>query len=913
MKKKFMLVLLLFSLMVGISPRSITQAQTTSTQGDQFEQGNYDLQAEFPFGQSWNKNSPYAGTDVNKVKWEYKLYFNDGSNGNLVQSFSSPPAIGRDGTVYAANQNGKLYAFNKDGSIKWVKEDMVTAHTTPVIAKDGTIYVAGIKFTAVNPDGSIKWQVNDVNIQDTPIIDSKGTIYVRNIKTNKLEAYNSNGTQQWASNEISEGKVGTNSMLISKDGIIYTLITDDKANYLYAHDKNGKELWKKTFEGAGRVPGFSLGLKNELYINDGNILYVLDKDGNEIKKWSTQSANHSSSAPTIYSKDGTIYVGGTDGIFAYNPDYTLKWKYSAGVVTESPVIDKNGIVYFKASNEIHALNPDGTLKWKMPLALTNTNANNSMTIGADGTLYIVGAGGSLIDDSYYYSLIAIGDTYIDKVCTKESTSMEVLKSLEAKSRNAKLTEEEKKEARDILNKLSSITQGEQGKKEVRDILNKLSNITQGEQFEQGKYDLQAEAPFGQNWNRNSPYAGTGDPKVKWEYKTFYINNYEYHGHQQFRGQPAIGRDGTIYIGNSNKKLYAFNKDGSIKWVKDGMADMDGSPVIGEDGTIYVPGYKLTALNPDGSIKWKKDKNVLETPIIDSDGTIYVLNYRDDKLEALNPDGSTKWVSNKVSDSIYISNSMRMSKDGTIYTLIKNTYLTDIYAHDKENGKELWKKTLKGHHHGFNLGLNGELFINGGLGNSENDVVTVLDKGGNLVKQWTQDPKSTYGTSSTPVINSKDGTIYIGGNDGLYAYNPDYTLKWKYTSNRPIHESPIIDKNGVIYFKSDTELYAVNSDGTLKWKLQHALKQTSGNNSIIIDKDGNLYTTGDGSEKDNSYDSIIAIGDSYTDNVCTKESTFMEVLKSLEAKSKNAKLTEEEKKEAREILNKISNDLDKKDN
>ncbi|MEH7460253.1 hypothetical protein V7183_24540, partial [Bacillus sp. JJ1127] len=96
----------------------------------------------------------------------------------------------------------------------------------------------------------------------------------------------------------------------------------------------------------------------------------------------------------------------------------------------------------------------GTLKWKMPLALTNTSANNSITIGADGTLYTVGAGGLLIDDSYYYSLIAIGDSYIDKVCTKESTSMEVLKSLEAKSENAKLTEDEKKEARDILKRLS---------------------------------------------------------------------------------------------------------------------------------------------------------------------------------------------------------------------------------------------------------------------------------------------------------------------------------------------------------------------------------------------------------------------------------------------------------------------------
>ncbi|HDX9591135.1 TPA: PQQ-like beta-propeller repeat protein [Bacillus pseudomycoides] len=490
--------------------------------------------------------------------------------------------------------------------------------------------------------------------------------------------------------------------------------------------------------------------------------------------------------------------------------------------------------------------------------------------------------------------------------------MEVLKSLEAKSKNAKLTEEEKKEARDILNKLSSNTQGEQEKKEARDILNKLSSNTQGEQFEQGKYDLQAEFPFGQNWNRNSPYAGTETNKVKWEYKLFYSKG----SIQQFQGQPAIDRDGTIYIGNQNHKLYAFNKDGSIKWIKDNLADMSGSPVIGEDGTIYVPGYKLTALNPDGSIKWQKDKNVQETPIIDGDGTIYVLNYRDDQLEALNPDGSTKWVSGKVQDSGHILNSMRMSKDGTIYTLIANENLATIYAHGK-NGKQLWKKILNGHHRGFSLGLNGELFINGGLGNSKNDVVTVLDKDGNLVKQWTQDPKSRYGSQTGPVINSKDGTIYIGGTDGLYAYNPDYTLKWKYSTNG-VGRAPIIDRNGVIYFTGGNGLQAVNPDGTLKWKMSQ-LFSGGANNSIVIDKDGNLYTAGGGSVEvkgswySDTYYSIVAIGDSYTDNVCTKESTFMEVLKSLEAKSKNAKLTEEEKKEAREILNKISNDLDKKDN
>ena len=79
------------------------------------------------------------------------------------------------------------------------------------------------------------------------------------------------------------------------------------------------------------------------------------------------------------------------------------------------------------------------------------------------------------------------------------------------------------------------------------------------------------------------------------------------------------------------------------------------------------------------------------------------------------------------------------------------------------------------------------------------------------------------------------------------------------------------------------------------------------------KDGVLYILGHvPKENKETYYSLVAIGDSYTDTVCTKDSTYMEVLKSLEAKSKNAKLTDEEKKEARDILKKLSDDLDKTD-
>ncbi|WP_035076515.1 PQQ-binding-like beta-propeller repeat protein, partial [Maridesulfovibrio zosterae] len=52
--------------------------------------------------------------------------------------------------------------------------------------------------------------------------------------------------------------------------------------------------------------------------------------------------------------------------------------------------------------------------------------------------------------------------------------------------------------------------------------------------------------------------------------------------------PAIGSDGTIYIGASyTKSLHAINPDGSTKWSFLTGGFVQSSPAIGSDGTIYV--------------------------------------------------------------------------------------------------------------------------------------------------------------------------------------------------------------------------------------------------------------------------------------------------------------------------------------
>ena len=74
--------------------------------------------------------------------------------------------------------------------------------------------------------------------------------------------------------------------------------------------------------------------------------------------------------------------------------------------------------------------------------------------------------------------------------------------------------------------------------------------------------------------------------------------------------PAIGPDGTIYIGSEDNKLYAINPDGTEKWAFNTGGNVNSSPAIGPDGTIYVGSDddKLYAINPDGTEKWAFETN-----------------------------------------------------------------------------------------------------------------------------------------------------------------------------------------------------------------------------------------------------------------------------------------------------------------
>jgi len=52
--------------------------------------------------------------------------------------------------------------------------------------------------------------------------------------------------------------------------------------------------------------------------------------------------------------------------------------------------------------------------------------------------------------------------------------------------------------------------------------------------------------------------------------------------------PAIGADGTIYVGSNDFNMYAFNgQPGAKKWASTTEGKVYSSPAIGADGTVCV--------------------------------------------------------------------------------------------------------------------------------------------------------------------------------------------------------------------------------------------------------------------------------------------------------------------------------------
>jgi len=325
----------------------------------------------------------------------------------------------------------------------------------------------------------------------------------------------------------------------------------------------------------------------------------------------------------------------------------------------------------------------------------------------------------------------------------------------------------------------------------------------------------------------------GSGTLKWKYKTGGL----------IMSSPAIGQDGTIYIGSGDSCLYAFSSKGKLKWRFKTEGGISASPSIGADGTIYISPWDVYtyAITPEGKLKWKYEIYSVSSPAIGNDGTLYVAALNG-HLYAFTPEGELKWKSS-------LDTNLNMfppviGSGGVVYSGGSNK----VYAHDSL-GNLKWSFEVPDTCPTTPAPLAIE---------SEGNICFCTNVGGFYVltpqgklKARLGPPHVLTNEGASPVIDT-DGTIYFGGLF-FYALNPDYTTKWglgEEIDYGSVETTPIIGSDGTIYFgvskwvdvTSPNQhqvgyLYAFTTDGKRKWRYKIGGEIKS---SPAIGSDGTVY-------------------------------------------------------------------------
>jgi outer membrane protein assembly factor BamB len=331
--------------------------------------------------------SPYSTDDnLGVEKWRF----------DTEEECSGSPIIDKNGIIYIGGSD--MFAVYPNGTIKWKFKMDGMSISAPAIDEEGVIYfnaLFGEWFVALYADnGSKKWERSIGWTYASPTVGPDGIIYTPATDNWNVIAFYPNGTVKWS---FHANERVFSSPAIGDDGTIYCT---SYGAYLYAlYPENGTVKWQYNTGGSVRTSAC---------IADDGTIYVVSVNGvlhalfpNGTLKW--QANIDGGTSPTI-GLDGTIYCG-YHALYAFNPDGSLKWVFNPGNIGEikegTPCNSLDGIIYFGTyasdGGDLIAVNPNGTERWRLHLA--SGYIMSAPAIGSDGTVYV----GSWNDGTLPYS------------------------------------------------------------------------------------------------------------------------------------------------------------------------------------------------------------------------------------------------------------------------------------------------------------------------------------------------------------------------------------------------------------------------------------------------------------------------------------------------------------------------------
>jgi outer membrane protein assembly factor BamB len=312
---------------------------------------------------------------------------------NLVKKTSPWPMFRR-----TVKNNGRSpvipEASNRD---MWQFETGKGMFHAPAVDEDGTIYMgsADTNFYAIGPDGVEKWRFQTGEILDSSaLIAADGTIFVPAGDGN-LYALNPDGTEKWRL--PAPGQQGyitwwEGHITMDRQG---TLFAGNDDFHLHAISQEGEIQW--SFETGDQVWSCAaFGNLDEIYFGCNDLfIRAIDHQGRLVNEWLTLGPVGTSPA---VSDDGSLVVAGSfDGhIYGIDPEVRIfpKWTFPArGHFYGSAAIGADGTIYMgSADGSLYALTQEGTLKWAFD---TLDPIRSSVAVDGQGTIYFGAGDGQL--------------------------------------------------------------------------------------------------------------------------------------------------------------------------------------------------------------------------------------------------------------------------------------------------------------------------------------------------------------------------------------------------------------------------------------------------------------------------------------------------------------------------------------
>lgn len=806
-----------------------------------------------------------------------ELYAWDAATGALRWStnvdgraFDSPGAlvVGPEGNVYVSTTTG-LRAFDGNTGARLWSSDVIGVVS---VGPDGTIYVASTPVKALDPHtGGVRWTSISVNGQQhvPPALSANGLAFVA--AGSGITAVDMRtGNQIWS---FVGQDWGYSFVIVAGDG---TVLAGQPLSELVALDgATGKKIWQRQSEQT--LTDLIMTPDGSVCVAHDGIIYVRDLATGDVQRRFLLKNNER--LKLAFAQDGTLYVStytysGNRGLLLAL-DFstgTTKWLSEASVGGTVNVGSDGAIYTCNFYDHIHALHGESPLAnsawpraqqnaqnsgyWKVsgPPQITRQPRNQwaaldrparldfyspvqrplriqwffngTPIIGATNESFMLGS--VRFSDAGRYSVALSND--LGGVLSDEAT-LSVGYALETVAIGPGLI----RRAPDLeifpTNSVVALTA----------VAGRPNHAFVG-----WSGDADGSAPaLGITLDRN--YAITGEfthlfPDMKWTNRFGHApalgtNNYLYafsdgqitaidtrdgstvfkdHYFDSWWAPGALGRDGTLYIGNYS---------GSSVWAHDGITGaqkggytvdvcVHACPAIGVDGTIYLSGRALFAADPAAyrQYRWVFEGGSYfeSSPAVGANGLVYAGCMNGKMFAVDSVTGLKRWefVSG---DPIY--SSPALGADGTVYF---GSYDGNVYALHGETGEKRWEFATDGTVPASPVvGPDGVIYI----GSMDNKVYA-LD-GATGAKRW--EFLTSGGVPFTAAL-AADGTLYVGSYDGwLYLLDSQTGAKlWQF----PAASTPAIGPDGTVY-SAGYAIYGTSPLAESPWPKFHATLDNRG--------------------------------------------------------------------------------------